>query len=445
MKGEVSILEAISTIIILFIAFNIFFPKFSYQSKWDMATLLLKERDVLITLDRIGRLYQYSFDAAALASFLTKAIPEKNVIYWSQVEGTIKPTIVVACNCTEEQIVKLYEWGEYLRVNDRSVKILVCPTNLDHINPCYTGPDVLLIWGYKDLTNYKEVFKRFLSAGKGILEIMDLPSQVDSTQREIFGIVECSALPPISCGWSTVTEDSFLVPGSARQRNYQPYKYFYHIPISLKAEESVIVIPLDRGTPPCISRNINKGDIEFRDNSYNFWICDGKSVYFDTDGNNRADTIVRPGDNFRIAGYNFYLSYIVDNERIGVTFKPDFEFVDFLKFDGGTRVYPIDRKKERIVLHRGNYSDRTAPIPVVIVNGTVGRTAWVADFTRDGLNIGDDHRQLLFSLLFFVSNKGATNVLSMPFKEGYFTSYIHTVGDDMYEIYKINLGLGYPR
>jgi hypothetical protein len=73
----------------------------------------------------------------------------------------------------------------------------------------------------------------------------------------------------------------------------------------------------------------------------------------------------------------------------------------------------------------------------------VNRVAWIADFTDNDI-IGDDHKLLLTSLLLWASNKKASAVLSSNLKIGYLTSYVNINNTDMFEVYKFNLGLGYP-
>jgi hypothetical protein len=53
MKGQIPIFEAISAAIILLIALSVFFPGFFYESKWSEAFIILKSRDIIITIDRL--------------------------------------------------------------------------------------------------------------------------------------------------------------------------------------------------------------------------------------------------------------------------------------------------------------------------------------------------------------------------------------------------------
>jgi hypothetical protein len=79
------------------------------------------------------------------------------------------------------------------------------------------------------------------------------------------------------------------------------------------------------------------------------------------------------------------------------------------------------------------------------LNGTFSRTAWIADFSRDGLDkVEDDHRELLLSLILWASNKRSVSMTSSQLKTGFISTYINAFNDDIFEIYKFKLGLGYP-
>jgi hypothetical protein len=79
------------------------------------------------------------------------------------------------------------------------------------------------------------------------------------------------------------------------------------------------------------------------------------------------------------------------------------------------------------------------------LNGTFGKTAWIADFSRNGLNtVGDDQKQLLNSLILSVSNKKPKELTFGNEKIGYATSYLNVLNYDMFEVYRLNLGVGRP-
>lgn len=436
-KGQIPIIELVTAVLILLVAFSVLFPEFYYKSKWEDAFVLIKARDSILTIDRIGKLYSYSFNSTLLENFLRSIYLGENLLFWSETSDTFKGRIIVACNCTKQQIEKLYSWFGRIKLNDREIEMIFLESNLDIINE---PSDVLLIWKYKDLTPYIATLKNYLNKENGIIQIADLTlAQVNEAQKQIFGIEWFEG------GWGPTNENYFIKPRNASQITYQAYKNFYHVPLPLLAPIATTTIPIEGTIQACASANVNQGNFTFRGTSYNFWICDGKSVYFDTNRNNRADIRVITGQNFLINNFTFLLNYIDYNERIRISFKPAYNFTDFLRA-GGSKVYPADNDIRKILLYRGNWSNEpNKPIPVVIINGTIGRTAWVADFSRDGLDkVGDDHKSLLLSLLLETSNKRSFEVLSPGLRLGTLTSYVNIVNKDIFEVYRFNLRLGYP-
>ncbi len=440
-KAQVTIVEMITSVTILFIVFSILFPGFSYKSRWNEALILLKGRDMLLTADRINKLSDYSFSPASLENFVNSIFPKKDVVVWSETES-VKNRVTIACNCTSDQINYLSIWTREVKLNNREVTTSICYTNLDKINPCYTNliyPDILVIWGYKNFVPYQNVLTDFLQKGNSILEIADLQSsQIDSAQQKIFG------LKWFNGGWSTETEDSFLKPSSISLLPYQSYKLFYHFPYSLEAVTTTN-IPVEGSLSPSCSAT-SSGVFIFKNTNYNFWVCDKTSVYFDTNSNGNADISIAENQTFTISTSNFYLNYIDSNNKIRVSFKPEYKFTDFLQ-TGNSMLYPADDNKNKILLSKGTWSiDPSKPIPVVIFNGTdFSKTVWMPDFTRSGFSqVSDDQKNLLTSIILSISNKKPKELSFGTTKTGYATTYLDVLSRDMVEIYKINLGVGFP-
>lgn len=448
MKGFVTIFELVLVILILIGTFAIFFPRVAYETRWEEALLLLKGRDAILTADRIGKLYEYSFNFSALSNFLNeKAFPGEVLIYLPAIEGTIKSTIHAACNCTDEEKKIITDWLKgprglaLLRVNGRDVDFDVCTTHLEALNPCLSkDADVLIIWGRKNLSsNHSNLLKGHLERGNGIVEIRDFYGleDMDIVQQEIFGL----SWTPLT---GTPNFDKFpRKPTSVTDIIYGPWKYFYHIPINLENTtfESIA---------GCTFQPSAKGNFTFKQVPYTFWICDSTSIWLDENRNGvrEVDERIYVGNNFRIAGYNFYLSYIRNNVAIGISFKPEYNFTDsdFLRVGVGGIAYnvqPGDGNKNRILLNA-----TPEGFPAVILNITpISRVAWVANFTEGGTD--DDERLLFVSLLLWVSNQGTFwlrdgGTIPEYLKVAYSTSYVNTVNIDMFEVYKFKLGVGYP-
>lgn len=503
MKGFINIVEMIIIVIVLFIAFSILFPGFAYRSKWSEALTILKSKDLILTADRIGKLYDYSFTALALQDFLDMTIPtnETGLIPWSEAEGTIKSKVIIACNCTGEEINNLTSWLSGLKLNGREIESTICYSNLEPVNPCRESSDVLFIWGYKNLSLYIDTLQKYLRKGNGIVEMSDIkPEDLDDdpAHTEIFGlkggkgnIKEIAIYDEfrsniVFCPSATLINRK---PCNATDIIYTPWKYFYHIPLPLKATEAVSYIQTDGLSYSC--SYINKGVFKLQANitgenegdsvKYKFWICDSTKVYLDTDLNGNADIEVQEGDYFSIPDFHnltrnhtFYLNYI-NQDMIGVSFRSEFKFTDFVKYEFGCSggdhpgnpqrppeksipkgwcegkkpwagyyiITPGSEDLYKILLQMDVKTTKNEPLPAVLLNVSYeSRAAWVANFTEQ--EVGDDERLLLISLLLWASNKKAMGILLPEIKVGFKTSYINTVNKDMFEVYKFNLGLGYP-
>jgi hypothetical protein len=481
MHGQVSILEAISTIIILLISLNIFFPAFHYESRWDDVLLLIRARDIITTADRMGILHKISFNRTALLEFLDRVKP-LSIISWSNVDSKIKRELVVSCNCTQQQIDQVSLWTAGLKINGIDTIVRVYPTSLDLIEQ--TKSDVLLIFGNKSLSNYLNNFRNYLNTGSGIILVGD-PSwqqvQTDAVYRDIFGLTNASTNVVLDAYYDMFENDR-VKPSSIDAISYEPWKYFYHVPVLLVAVEYSGQIPVEGlPQPDCIKTfqgslkiqacNITETMMDVC--NARFWICDSV-VYFDTDWNGVADKMVQEREYFNITDINdqtknftFYLSYTNLN-LIGVSFKPPYKFYDFVKWNvvysnqpkgnppAGATSYGLKRQTasytvlaptgaeySRVLMQLDGMTANNEIVPAALLNSTANsRVAWIANFTEEG--VGDDERLLLTSLILWASNRKAETP-SIYATLGYQTSYLNVMGTDMFEPYTVTLGLGYPK
>ena len=60
MKGLINILELLLTGVILVLAFFHFFPQYSIRTNWSSVLLDLSTKDILNTIDRLNKTYDYS-------------------------------------------------------------------------------------------------------------------------------------------------------------------------------------------------------------------------------------------------------------------------------------------------------------------------------------------------------------------------------------------------
>lgn len=454
MKAQINIIEMFLVVAILLIAFTIFFPGLSFRNRWNEGLILLNGRDIILTLDRIGKLQESAFKADEMQKFLNKipTLNRTNILTWTQVEGTVKNTITVACACSNEQINLLNLKFDNITFNGRSVKVLTCLTNLAAINPCIESSDVLLIWNNSDFMvtelekpSSKSTIKSYLRGDTGVIEIIDFGGkhkndELGSTQKEVFGITRCSG----KCKTDNEKTDQFLAPNSVNEIIYQSYKYFFHLPVSISTTESIPVVPVEKGISPCSNSNHGTISLSSIKQPRDFWTCNNQ-LYVDTDGNKQADKVVNVGDKFDLGNSKLKLNFL-EPRKIGISFIRH-DFNNFLEIN--TLLKTVDNNDKRILLKNGEYDD-DGNIPVVVLNSSIGRTAWISDFARDKrnleqiLDVEDDYRHLLTSLIFWSSNKKASGVLSPNLRIGFMTSYINAVNQDIYEVYRFNLGIGFP-
>jgi hypothetical protein len=373
-------------------------------------------------------LNSYSFNSSVFGSFLTSIFQQQNIIHWSTTYGTFKSRIIVACNCTEDQINSLNTWFNKVKLNGREIEFVYLPSILENINE---PSDVLLIWGYRDINSSYYSLKNYLNKENGIVEIMNFTDGSvfgpDSVQNDMFGLE----------WWGTGGAPSYDYfngkPIDSNDIRYGPFKLFYHVPYPLRTITSEII-----GDPNCYSTGSEKGNITFNSIAYRFWICNSTTVWFDTDGVDIPNSAINVGGSFTLGGYNFSLRYINDNSSIGVSFRSDFKFNDFLA-SGLTsfHVEPLYSDTQRVLLYANSPN-----WPVVILNRTsLSNVAWMADFSAKQ---GDDNRHLLLSLLLWASNKKTQSMALPSIKSGLTTSYTNVLGNDMFEVYEFDLGLGHP-
>ncbi|MGC9058823.1 MAG: hypothetical protein ACP5H3_00220 [Candidatus Aenigmatarchaeota archaeon] len=415
--AQATMLEVITSLVLILAAFAIFFKYPSYKTEWQSATLSILVKDILSSLDFTGKLYNTSFYADYLTNFTSKTfLANESYIFSLITENTFKPNIIIAANCSSSQINEFIKWYNKLIVNKRKINIFFIEANLTNI-PFYS--DVLLICDYKNLTDYRQQLLDYISKGRGIVEISDI-SSLDSVTKEIFGIDLSSNV----IGTSTIaqfTDVSIYKPIYATSSNYLPYKLFYNFPIVLNASS------INSTTGNYI------GNFTFRNFSVPFEInFTSKIVYF----YNGTKFSVSERSSFYLYGYNFFLSYILDNTSIAISFKKNYNFTDFL---GNNRVYPVDKDVSKIFLYEGYYSGTNYPVPLSTINSS--KAAWIANFNRYN-NATDDQKLALLALILTVSNK--ENIVFPMQKKSMVLPYINVESYDIYEPYLIYFGVSYP-
>jgi hypothetical protein len=426
-KGFINFIELIVVAVVVITAFSVFFPGVGYKSEWDSAELFLRGRDVMFTVDSIGKLHEYSFDSDSFNNFLTTVFSGTNLITWDATKEAVKTTIKVSCVCDNEQIDALNDWLLGFKVNGRPVEFIIYQSDISSI----VFSDALIIWGDDmDLSSYRSQIEDFLASGGGAIEIMDFRADVGDVQQDIFGITNGG-------GWGNDV-NIVVKPNAGNQLTYQAYKLFYNQPYRIVADTS-------SGTTAACTQSNMTGTFTVRGTPNQFWICDGTSVHFDTNGDGGGDTgALHAGDTFTIDGFNFRVAYVESETQARISFdgSTDYEFVDFIRKTGIEIIRPSDDDYSR------SFVVRTGALPqkscgVVLNNASGWRTVWMANFTEDGIDVGDDLKHLLTSLLIWASNKDETTTIT-NLRVGYVTSFVNIYERDLVEIYKLDFGLGYP-
>jgi len=418
-KGQVIILETISSIVALLVAFFVLFPSFRHSTLWEKSLLLLKERDFLASLERMGKLYEIVFcnfqefkryfDFAVGSEFIPTIVTE----------GTLKPKITVAANCTEDEINTLYEWFRDLKVNRRNITVLFVYSNLDEINK-YPS-DVLLICGDKNLSSYSSEIEKYLNSGRGVVYLADI-LELDDAEKKIFGIEEYTG------SVAKKFKDVVFRKPLGNQTAYEVYKYFFSFPLSVFYTSNV-----------SSSKEIYRGELKIREKPYTFEIYPQRDlVFFDTDGDGMLDKWISEREFFKLKegnkNFTFMLNYL-EKYDIKISFR---EVFNFTNFSCETCIQLKSIEPSNILLFSGFYDDGSL-IPVATINGSYfSKAIWVQDF-RDQPIVGEDYKSLLLSSLLSASSK----ISNIPQKYIY-TQYLGVEKYDMFEVYKIYFGILSP-
>lgn len=227
MKGFIKILEAIIASIILLTSLTFFFSTQLRESNWGDTLLKIKTDDALAALVKSGDAQQYvrTNDTEGINNALLNpnlAIMPPTIDYSVQVLGIPNPVILVGCDCTQAQIETLQSLLGSLNFNykERDISIRIAPDKVDNVR---NETNVLVIFGYRDLTPSKQKLSRFLERGGTILMIGDLTeAQVnDGYLNETFGLRWVSG--------SRSNTGTFLEPDNERRASFRINKYYSNL------------------------------------------------------------------------------------------------------------------------------------------------------------------------------------------------------------------------
>ena len=442
MKGQIPVIEMITVVVILFVTFAIFFPESNIENRWDDANVILKSRDLMLTIDRIGITNDIAGNSSLLLSFLGDTVPDRNFIITSSLKGSIQEEIIVACNCTVDERETLLNEISRLKLNERNIRVDFIDSTLSPIQKS----DVLFIWGYRDLTPYTTEIVDYLKDGNGVIMLSNSDTP-NAAFTEIFGLTNCDAVLDSGCTSSGFNaEYDILNQSSSSDPTFQNHKFFYHLPIrSVTTSLLTSDLPEENGIPDCSLWPIPEGTFEFKLTSYRWWACfERNEIYVDTDNNGIADQNLDELDTFTSNGANFVMSYAEMNTTYGRTFvsiKPEFRFDSF--GPNVPRLYPSDSDGSKILIDGGTYPG-PATMPVLAVNtSTAGLAVWLPEEVTD-VPFDHDERLLVASSIFAATNKENDSFLTASTSIGFVTPFINVMNRDVFEVYQFNLGLAFP-
>lgn len=446
MKGQIPVMEMITVTVVLFVSFSVFFPERNFGNRWQEADVALKGRDAVTTMDRSGGLATYVADEDALRQFLNRTV-SNNLIYWTTLEGTAQPDVIVACNCTTTQIQDLTNYVGRLKLNGREILLDIRPSTLAPIQKS----NVLVIWGRTDLSAYKAEILNYMREGGGVVGIADVTSP-DATYTEIFGVKRCddpSVFGAGPCVDSGATQIDFLYTANSSKPAFQADKYFFHLPIRDLANLSTFPLTVETNQT-CPNTQVFEGKLTFKSATARYWMCNSTDVFMDTNNTGSPDVILKENATFGVRDpgtgvtYNFKMSYIdAGGNRTYMSFRPGplFRFDDAGFRPASVMLYPSDLNDDKILLYDGSYGNGR-PIPAATINDSLpGKAIWATDF----LGTTHDQRLLMASLVLSASKKKTVETTLGDLKiTGALTPYIDVVNRDMLEVYQFNLGLGFP-
>ena len=213
------VVEIILIVLLLFFVFTQFSSIPTNQIEWSRIKLGILGDDVLKVLNLKGVDW---FNRTSIERELEKLLPS-NIMYSVVLKNVIKPKIKTGCLCDEDEknaIENALKPGFDINGQDVTFEVI----GVNSIDELFSFDfDVVLIPKYTDLTQHLAQIRNFLSKGKGVVEVFDLP-KIDYVQREVFGL---------DTGEEKATEKYIVFTDESKDASNEInkiYRYFYNIP-----------------------------------------------------------------------------------------------------------------------------------------------------------------------------------------------------------------------
>ncbi len=189
MKGLIKILESIIASVILLASLSFFFGMNFQQANDPM--LLIYAKDSIAAIHKNGSLIDYikNNDITKLNKYFRNVLPE-NTKFSIDIIGIPKPNIRISCNCSEEQKNELEAMLSPLTFTYKQRTIQLSIKENEPITSPDTSADILFLFGYTNLSKYKENINEFLGKGKTIIILSNLTLENinDGVMNNIFGL-----------------------------------------------------------------------------------------------------------------------------------------------------------------------------------------------------------------------------------------------------------------
>ncbi len=387
MKGFVKILEAIIACIILLASLSYFFTFHTQQSGWFDTTLKLEAQDALTVLDKSGFIQDWirenNESGLKEKGKLDKMIHE-TADFAVGVYGIPKSEIWIGCNCSEtekEELKKMLrpgtasgsdlERGGAFLLNGRKIELMVKKVNLDHLE----GTDVLIFFGYKDLTTHMAEINELLAQGGGIVAIANLTA--GQTNDGIFNTIFNLSWNSGGSGSSNSVFNDITDP---RNVSYKIADYFVSVPFRVNTSYD------------------HEGEFYIHGNEHTietYYNSTGEYAIFNTKYYEEGDIIVVDDVPVKVVRINANVSL------------PEFESVDLSIINASYEFYglPWDATTNKIAKDKKTVlvSDELSSVKAnyYITKYGKGRTVWIPEYEKKYTDIN----QLLKASILWASGE----------------------------------------
>jgi hypothetical protein len=413
MKGFVKILEAFIASIILLAALSFYINPYIQRYDWSKTILETKTKSTLVVLDYSGYLDQLvrGNNKTGLTAKLDSLLP-KSIEYSVEVYGIPNPQINIACNCTDSEIDLLKDilQPQTFLFKNREIDLRINKTSLLYIDP---RANVLLIFGYKNLSDYMLKLNDFLENGGTLFIVTDLNEAQtnDGVFNDIFGLEWDE-----SGGPNPHPEKLFFNTTDPSKKSYKIADYFVNTPIRVNTSAGPGVFYIS-GDPYTIDTVMNEtGEyVLFESNYYEkgeTFVVNGYDVLvYDLDANSSDED----------AGFREYADIGILNKQY--TFVNPTPGLNLIKVDNKT----ILETKDGLSASKVNF---------YITDYGHGRTVWVVDYDKSMT----DWNQLFRSLMLWASGERYNMDLYEKKTGRVYTQVQYIVsGDTVFEPYEITL------